>query len=717
MPVRMLNRDLSWLEFNARVLAGALDRSLPLLERLRFLAIVATNFDEFFMVRVAALKSRIRAADAMRDPSGLGAREILAKVRARTRELVAAQYACLNEELLPGLAAAGVEIVPAALWTAQERRFLDRHFTNGVFPVITPLRVEPDGAVPPIGNLTMHVAFELADESGAVQVAVAQVPPNLRRFVRISEERGARQAEGLARFALLEDVVAAFGARLFPGYTVKRSVTFKVARDADIGVDEERDDDFLAAMEEVIAGRQDSPAVRMTWRGESPRLANTMRAALGLDTGDSYRLPGPIDLRGFLELVESETLAGSWSGSVRLRDAPWPPVRTPPQEGVTIWQEIEAADRFLELPYQSYEPVIRFLDAAADDPSVLAIKMTLYRTSADSPILHALARAATAGKQVAVVVELKARFDEERNIGWAARLERTGAIVTYGVARLKVHAKAAMVIRRAEDGQIRRYVHLSTGNYNDRTARLYSDLSVFTADEGLCREVSIFFNILTGYSNVQTLGQIAIAPFDLKTRLIGMIEREAQRSTPESPGLIMAKLNSLADPDVVEALYSASQAGVRVRLNVRGICTLVPGVPGLSEHIEVHSMLGRYLEHSRIAYFRNGGAEELYLSSADWLPRNLERRIELMFPVLDESIRAQARGILESCFADTRQSHRLKPDGSWQPIAPEKGERPHSAQEAAWRRVRARAKLAEAPQEELQVRRLASGTRQRGESS
>lgn len=707
----MLNRDLSWLEFNARVLAGALDRNSPLLERLRFLAIVSTNFDEFFMVRVAALKSRIRSGDAMRDQSGLGAREILSRVRARTREMVAAQYACLTDELLPGLAAAGVEIVPAAGWTAQERRFLDRHFSEGVFPVITPLRVETGdapgtgNAVPPIGNLRMHVAFELADESGAVQVAVAQVPPNLRRFVRISEERGARQADGLARFALLEDVVASFGARFFPGYAVKRTVTFKVARDADTGVDEGRDDDFLAAMEEVIAGRQDSTPVRMTWRGESPKLANTIRTALGLDTGDSYRLPGPVDLRGFLELVESETIGGSWSGSARLRDAPWPPVHTPPREGVSIWQEIEERDLFLQLPYQAYDPVIRFLDSAADDPSVLAIKMTLYRTSAESPILKALARAASAGKQVAVVVELKARFDEERNIGWASRLERSGAIVTYGVARLKVHAKAAMVIRRAEDGQIRRYVHLSTGNYNDRTARLYSDLSVFTANEGLCREVSIFFNMLTGYSNVQMLGQIAIAPFDLKTRLIGLIEREAQRSTPESPGLIMAKLNSLADPEVVEALYAASQAGVRIRLNVRGICTLIPGVPGLSENIEVHSLLGRYLEHSRIAYFRNGGSEELYLSSADWLPRNLERRIELMFPVLDESIKQQARVILESCFADTRQSHRLTADGSWQPITLEKGERPYSAQEAAWRRVRAIAKLAEAPQEELQVRR------------
>jgi polyphosphate kinase len=349
--------------------------------------------------------------------------------------------------------------------------------------------------------------------------------------------------------------------------------------------------------------------------------------------------------------------------------------------------------------------VVRFLDEAADDPSVLAIKMTLYRTSGNSPIVRALTRAARAGKQVAVLVELKARFDEERNIAWATRLEQAGAIVVYGVARLKVHAKAALVARREADGSIRRYLHLSTGNYNDRTARLYSDLSIFTADEGLCREASVFFNMVTGYSAVQELKSLAVAPFDLKARLIAMIEREAQRSTPESPGLIMAKLNALADIEVIDALYAAAKAGVRIRLNVRGICCLVPGAKGLSEGIEVVSVVGRYLEHARIVYFANGGAEEFYLSSADWLPRNLEKRIELMFPVRDEGARKRVRAILDAYFDDTAKARRLGPDGRWKKVERTSGEKPFSSQAFFYETVKRRRLLAEAPEEELQVRR------------
>ncbi|MEN6476691.1 MAG: polyphosphate kinase 1 [Rectinema sp.] len=700
MHGRVFNRELSWLEFNARVLAEGLKPSTPLLERLKFLAIVATNFDEFFMVRVASVKSRIRDGDSASDDSGLSPRELLARINARTREILARQYGCLTGEILPALAAAGVELVSESGWTQAERRHLEDFFTQNVFPLVTPLRVD-EGAFPSTGNLRLHVAFPLHRGEEESLLAIAQVPPNVPRFVRIAGEH----ASGLLRFALLEDIVAAFGARFFPGYGVGESLVFKVTRDADFGVDEDREADFLIAMEEVLAGRQNSAPVRLSYHGRDSGLADRLRIGLGLDPEDVFALPGPVDLRGFMDFVNAEGMPRSPEGSFGLRDKPWPPVSVSRQEGLSIWDEIDSGDKLLMVPYESFEPVLRFLDEAADDPSVLAIKMTLYRTSGDSPIVKALARAARNGKQVAVVVELKARFDEERNIEWAGRLEQAGAIVTYGVARLKVHAKAAIVVRRTKEGQIRRYVHLSTGNYNDRTAKSYSDLSIFTANDELCRETSILFNTLTGYSAVQTLGRLAVAPFDLKTRLLGLIEREAQRSSPELPGLIMAKLNALADPDIIEALYAASRAGVSVKLNVRGICTLIPGVPGMSEHIEVHSLVGRYLEHSRIFYFRNGGAEEIFLSSADWLPRNLDRRIELMFPVLDERLRARTKSIVEDCFADTAQSHRLMPDGSWEPLASARGEKPFSAQEHFYSSAKRAAEIVEAPQEELQVRR------------
>ncbi|MDP3176914.1 MAG: polyphosphate kinase 1, partial [Spirochaetaceae bacterium] len=392
--------------------------------------------------------------------------------------------------------------------------------------------------------------------------------------------------------------------------------------------------------------------------------------------------------------------------AARLRDKPWPSLKSlEPPEGSTIWEEISARDRVLHVPYESFDPVVRLLDEAANDPAVLAIKMTLYRTSGNSPVVRALARAARAGKQVAVLVELKARFDEERNMAWADRLEQAGAIVVYGVARLKVHAKAALVVRRAADGSLRRYLHLSTGNYNDKTAKLYADLSLFTADEEMCREASIFFNMITGYSAVQELKLLAVAPFDLKSRLLAMIRREAERSTPESPGLIMAKMNALADIDVIDELYNAGRAGVRVMLNVRGICALVPGVKGLSENVSVVSVVGRYLEHARIVYFRNGGAEELYLSSADWLQRNLEKRIELMFPVREERARSRVLGILEAYFADTAKAHKLHPSGKWRRVRPAEGEKPFSSQASFYAAVARRLELDEAPQEDLQVRR------------
>jgi polyphosphate kinase len=702
----MLNRELSWIEFNARVLGEALDDSWPLLERLRFLGIVSSNFDEFFMVRVAGLKAAARRGSARDvDQGDPGPEKLLELISSRVRELTAAQYRCLREEMVPGLAAAGIEIAAPRQWSLAEHRFLEDYFVEQVFPLITPLRIEED-AFPSTGNLHLHLAFELEDEEGTRVYAAAQVPANLGRFIALP-----RQDEGLGgkRFILIEQLVEHFAPRFFPGHRVVGSLVFKVTRDADSGVDENRQEDFLTAMEEVLAGRQNSTPVRLCVSGTSPTLVALLRKGLGLGERDTYAMDGPVDFSGLHELAAVEGKELSLRG-VRLRDKAWPPISLPGTEGASVWDEIEGGDRLIHVPYESFGAIQRFLDEAADDPAVLAIKMTLYRTSGDSPIVRALIRAARNGKQVAVVVELKARFDEERNITWASTLEQAGAIVTYGVARLKVHAKAALVIRRAKDGAIRKYLHLSTGNYNDKTARIYSDLSLLTANEDLCREASALFNMLTGYSTIQPLTHIAVAPFDLKKRILSLIDREIQRSSPESPGLIEAKMNALADADVIEALYRASRAGVGVRLNVRGVCALRPGIPGLSDTIEVRSVLGRYLEHARMYRFRNGGKEELYLSSADCLPRNLERRVEIMFPILDEGLKRTCAGILEAYFEDTAHAYRLRDDGSWEKARPRDGSSPVSAQEALYHRVKRLAEIAEAPPQQLEVRRRFKST-------
>lgn len=699
----VLNRELSWIEFNARVLQEALKRNSPLLERLKFLGIVSSNFDEFFMVRIAALKTAIRRGERAVDGARVAPDRLLAMISSRVKEIVGTQYRCLIGEVLPALAAEGLEVVPSKQWTSAEKRYLENYFIEQIFPLITPLRIEED-AFPSTGNLQMHCAFELETEKGEQVYAVAQVPQNSGRFISLpNQEESLQEAY---RFSLIEDLIMSFASRLFPGHKVNGSLVFKVTRDADSGVDEDRQEDFLTAMEEVLAGRQNSTPIRLSIAGKAPALVAILQKGLGLAEIDTYRMNGPIDLAGFYELasIGEEDRRRGESGT-KLRDRPWPPVILPGPEGASVWDEIEGRDRLVHVPYESFDAIQRFLDEAADDPSVLAIKMTLYRTSGESPVVKALIRAARNRKQVAVVVELKARFDEERNISWASTLEQAGAIVTYGVARLKVHAKAALVIRKAKDGSIRKYLHLSTGNYNDKTARLYSDLSMFTANEELCREASAFFNMLTGYSTIQPLTHLAVAPFDLKNRILSLINREIQRSTPESPGLIIAKMNALADTDIIDALYDASRAGVEIKLNVRGVCALLPGLPGMSEKVEVRSVLGRYLEHARMLYLRNGGAEEMYLSSADWLPRNLERRIELMFPVLDESLQRECKDILETYFKDTEHSYRMLADGSWEPVAPQKGEKPAAAQELLYKRVKRKAEIAEAPPEQLQVRR------------
>lgn len=701
------NRELSWIEFNNRVLQEALKPHVPLLERLKFLSIVSANFDEFFMVRVAAVKSAIRRNDLSFDMTGIHPSVLLEHIAERVKKIHSIQYAYLDKEIWPSLAKAGLEITYPAEWSPQELRFLENYFYENIFFLLTPLRIE-ENAFPSVGNLQIHCAFELEGEDGAQRFAITQVPRNTSRFIRLPFDGAAQTPDGIQkiRIALLEDVIVRFAARLFPGNRVRSSLVFKVTRDADSGVDEDRQEDFLAAMEEVLAERHNSTPVRLTISGKSPILSAILKKGLELGESDTYHLHGPIDLGGFHELAtEISSLITHEPLLAQLVDKPWPPIQLHEASEKSIFEEIESRDIFLHVPYESFDLVARFIEEAATDPEVLSIKMTLYRTSGDSPIIKSLIKAARNRKQVAVIVELKARFDEERNISWASSLEQAGAIVTYGVARLKVHAKAALVVRKDKNGSIRKYLHLSTGNYNDRTARLYSDFSLFTAQEDLCREASFFFNMLTGYSSVQTLSVMAIAPFDLKKRLLALIEREIQRSTPEAPGLIIAKLNALADPEIIEALYAASRTGVRIQLNVRGICTLIPGVPGLSETIEVRSILGRYLEHGRMMYFANGGAEEIYLSSADWLPRNMDKRIELMFPVLDGTIRKTCKEILGTYFKDTSHAYRLLSSGAWEALHPEAHEKPASAQEMLYHRVKNLARAIQVPKEQLTVRR------------
>lgn len=750
-----INRELSWIEFNARVLSEAENPDVPLLERLKFLSIVASNFDEFFMVRVATVKRQFMLNKVSTCPTGMSPKDQLTAIRARVAALSERTYQALLDDIFPALAEHRLVRVKREEWDAEQQSFVKRFFRERVFPVLTPVRAQPGDGLPAVGNLRLHAAFLLepspearaesvglsaftspasgeasgadaaaaaaqgaaangaaangaapaaataATSSGApsqergeeLLLAIVQVPPSLERVVYLPTTDA-----DIVAFTFLEQVILSEAYQLFPGFTVTEQCLFRVTRDADFGVDEERDEDFVEAMEQVIETRDRSDVVRLNINRGSQRLRRILTDALSLEEDEVYESADPLELRNLMDVV-------SIDGFNELRDPVWKSMPSPwVDEEEAIWDSIRKRDILLHHPYESFDPVVRMVQEAADDPQTLAIKMTLYRTSGNSPIIKALERAAENGKQVSVLVELKARFDEERNIGWAQRLERAGVIVIYGVARLKVHAKAMLIIRRERDG-VRRYVHLGTGNYNDKTAKLYTDLGLMSCDETLCYEVGRFFNAITGYSVIPGLQKLAMAPVGMKRRLIELIRREGSRATGGGSGLIIAKMNSLADPEIIDTLYEASQAGVEIRLNIRGICMLVPGIPGVSENISVVSIVDRYLEHSRAFYFDNGGSAEVYLSSADWMPRNLEKRVEVMFPVENPDIRRRLRRILDLFFQDTTKAHRLLSDGSWRRIsaedttgspsgapgaaAPGSGEAVR-AQEAAYHRIRDR---------------------------
>ncbi|MCH5375744.1 MAG: polyphosphate kinase 1, partial [Planctomycetes bacterium] len=612
-----INRELSWLEFNQRVLDEALDPQIPLLERLKFLAITASNLDEFFMVRVGGLQMLARGGRRKRDPAGLTPARQLKSISRRVHQFVAQQYDCLLDELEPGLAEAGLRrLLPREL-NEHQQTVVQKIFETEVFPIYTPMAVDTIESFPLLINRALNVCVRLKPVDGEREPRFAVIPlgPSPPRFFRLPSDQG-------YHYIVLEDVIRCFVADFFPGVPVQEVVPFRITRNADMNVREDMAADLMAGMEEVLDARKLSDCVRLEIdAGVSRATLRFLRTALEVEAASVYEARGPLDLSAFMRLT-------GISGFDSLRYEPWSPQHSPDVDRTqSMFDQMNRKDILLALPYETFEPVVRWIEEAAVDPQVLAIKVILYRTSRNSPIVAALQRAAERGKNVTALVELKARFDEARNIEWAKTLEQTGAQVIYGVKGLKTHAKVCIVVRREPHG-IRRYVHFSTGNYNEVTAKLYSDISYLTTDEELAADATSFFNAITGYSQPQQYRKLAAAPFTLRDRLLELIDGEIARKKEGQKAHIMAQLNSLADPKIIDALYAASKAGVPVDLNVRGICCLKPGAPGLSENIRVVSILDRYLEHSRIIYFHHGGNELLLLSSADWMPRNLDRRIE-----------------------------------------------------------------------------------------
>jgi len=698
-PFPCLSRDLSWVDFNERVLNEGLREELPLLERFRFLSIVSSNFDEFFMVRVAALKRMMNTQAA--DPSGLTPAQQLKAISDKVHSILRRQYECLRRDILPGLAKSGLSLLRPDAWTVPQLDFLDSFFLAQIYPVLTPLRLEDDKPMPFIESRALNAAFLLEPETadnkpdvpaGELKIIVP-LPSVIDRLIWLpgSDSAAANAGKDALALALLEDVIVTWGAYLFPGFRVKESMMFKINRDADFSVDEQRDEDFIEAMEEVLEDRGRADVIRMVYSPGSGRLRDELARRFSLESDYMYEVDGPINPVDFMELANV-------AGLEALMEKPWKiyqPVDF--SEDASIWDRISQGDCLLHFPYQSFDPVVRFFQDAACDPQVISIRTALYRTGGAipgtgasspsySPIVRALEQAALNGKHVTAVVELKARFDEERNISWANRLEKAGVIVVYGLSHLKVHSKISMVLRREND-RIKRYVHLSTGNYNDRTAKYYEDICLFTCRDDITYDAGLIFNMLTGYSAVQSMMRLTIAPAGLKRRFLELIDREANRSRNKYPARIMAKMNSLTDVDVIRALYAASQAGVKISLCVRGICTLIPGIEGVSDNISVISVIDHYLEHSRIYYFSNGGAEEIYLASADWMTRNLEKRVEILFPIQDEKLRAELRDVLGDYFRDNCQASALDKNGVWTRIVPQEGENPFRVQKEALSRA------------------------------
>jgi polyphosphate kinase len=662
-PSLYVNREVSWLGFNRRVLEEAMDPTVPALERLKFLAIVDSNLAEFFEVRVARLQEQALAGVAPPIPDHLSPQEQLRVIGRMARALVADQYRCWNEQVKPALEAAGIRIVAMSGLDDVGRAFAEHHFEREVGPVLTPFTLDPAHPMPHIVSqaLCLGVLLEDSGPQKTRRLGIVPLPRVLPRIVRLP---GARHD-----YVTLGDLAAAFVGRLYPDRKILEAATFRVTRNANLEVDEEAVRDLLQAIEDELRHRRAGDVVRLEVSSKAgDDLTERLLRAFGLGHDDLYVVDGPVNMSRLLA-IHGEV------ADARLKDAPLRPAVLPlPSEPEPLFARIRAGDVLLHHPYESFGHVVDFVEAAARDDRVLAIKQTLYRTSADSPIAQALVRAAESGKQVVVVVEIKARFDEAANIRWARRLEASGVHVVYGLVGLKTHAKLTLVVRREPDG-VRRYAHLGTGNYNAATARVYTDLGLLTSREAMTADVARVFDFLTSLSRPAKMERLLVAPFDALDRIVGLIRREADHARAGRPARVVAKMNALADPDVIAALYEASIAGVSIDLLVRGICCLRPGVPGVSERIRVISVVDRFLEHSRVFWFENGGAPEAFVGSADWMPRNLRHRVEVLFPVEDPAILERIRSeILATYFADRVKARRILPDGTHERLLPAPGE-------------------------------------------
>ena len=669
LPEYYENRELSWLKFDARVLNEAKDKSIPLLERLKFVSITSSNLDEFFMVRVASLKDMVHADYRKRDIAGMTASEQLDRINTATRKLVESQYNTYNRSLVPLMAANGIHIIEKyEELTAEQAAYVDRYFEEDVYPVLTPMAVDASRPFPLIRNKTLNIAALLSSKKDekhkdAVEFATVQVPGVLPRLVPIPADTSENFGEVEGRtFILLEQIIEKNIDKLFLNYHVLCAHPYRVMRNADLPIDEDEAADLLKEIQKQLKKRQWGEVIRLEVEASvDKKLLRFLKDELKVAEEDIFQISGPIDLTFLMKMY-------GLSGCDSLRYEPYKPQRVPEIEpGEDIFEAIRVGDILLHHPYETFDPVVDFIRQAASDPDVLAIKQTLYRVSGNSPIIASLAQAAENGKQVSVLVELKARFDEENNIVWAKKLEQAGCHVIYGLVGLKTHSKIALVVRREEDG-IRRYVHLGTGNYNDSTAKLYTDCGIFTCNEAIGEDATAVFNMLSGYSEPLSWNELVLAPIWLRTRFMRLIARETKHAREGKPAKIVAKMNSLCDEGIIAALYEASAAGVEIELIVRGICCLKVGIPGISENIHVRSIVGNFLEHSRIFFFLNDGEEELYIGSADWMPRNLDRRVEILFPVLDDTLKEKVKHILDVELADNTKAHVLKPDGEYEKI-------------------------------------------------
>ncbi|MBD2231867.1 polyphosphate kinase 1 [Phormidium tenue] len=693
-PQYYISRELSWIEFNRRVLHEALDERTPLLEALKFLAIFSNNLDEYFMVRVAALKQRIEAQVTRRSPDGRSPQAHLDDVSAALRPIVEQQHQIFSTDLRQQMADQGIWLLTYDEMTAAQQTYCRNYFEEQIFPVLTPLAVDPGHPFPYISNLSLNLAVVVQDpHTQQPHFARVKVPRVLPRFISLTETQGEVPDSQTYRWlgVPLEQVIAANLSALFPGMVVQGHYCFRITRDADLAVEEDEADDLMLAIEQELRKRRvGGSAVRMEIQRATPGPVRAMLIEeLGLAETDVYDIDGLLglgDLMTFMALPLPDLKAPRWSAAVppALKRLSPPGVEdddTTLETAEDLFSLLRQQEQLLHHPYHSFSATVqRFITQAAHDPQVLAIKMTLYRTSGDSPIVSSLISAAENGKQVTVLVEIKARFDEENNINWARKLEQSGVHVVYGLVGLKTHCKVTLVVRR-EGQHIRRYYHIGTGNYNPKTARVYTDLGLLSARDDVGADISDLFNYLTGYSRQQVYRQLLVAPLTLRQRLVSLIEHEIACQKKGKGGRIIIKLNSLVDPDLIALLYRASQAGVSIDLIVRGICCLRPGVPGVSDKIRVISIVGQFLEHSRVVYFQQGGEEVVLLGSADWMPRNLNRRVEVMVPVIDPALQAELKAMLNLCLEDNRQAWDLATDGSYRQRRPEEGEEICSVQE------------------------------------